>query len=99
MKRLSSTVALMNSEDYKDRFVAEYAQTKIRYDNLHRLLVKAEAGTLGFTHSSPLDLLKEQKRHMGEYLHCLEVRAEIEHIDLDPDRPCEGADLSESSKI
>ena len=28
---LKDTVALMESDDYKDRFKAEYYQTKIRY--------------------------------------------------------------------
>ena len=29
---LKDTVELMNSEDYKERFKAEYLQAKIRYD-------------------------------------------------------------------
>lgn len=79
---LSDTTELMNSSDYKDRFKAEYYQTKIRYDNLHKMLTKYEAGTLEFTPSCPSELLREQKRNMGLYLHCLEVRAEIEKIEL-----------------
>ena len=79
---LKNTAKLMKSEDYKDRFRAEYFQTKIRYDKLHKMIVKHEAGVLKFTPSCSIDLLKEQKRHMGEYLHCLEIRAEIEKIDL-----------------
>ena len=31
---LSDTIALMNSKDYKDRFCAEYWQTKIRFGKL-----------------------------------------------------------------
>ena len=46
---LEETISLMNSEDYKDRFKAEYYQTKIRYEKLHKLLVKHVAGTLNFT--------------------------------------------------
>ena len=79
---IMDTVSLMNSSDYGDRFIAEYHQTKIRYDKLHAMIVKYEAGTLSFTPDCSLDLLKEQARHMGNYLHVLEVRAEIEHIDL-----------------
>lgn len=30
--KLSDTVQMMNSADYKERFKAEYWQTKIRYD-------------------------------------------------------------------
>lgn len=79
---LQDTVALMNSEDYKERFKAEYFQTKIRYDKLHKMLVKAEAKTLDFQPSCPLSTLISQKRCMGEYLKQLEIRAEIEGIDL-----------------
>ena len=28
------------------------------------------------------ELLRQQKRHMGEYLHDLEIRAEIEGVEL-----------------
>ena len=82
MKDLKDTVAMMNSEDFKERFRAEYFQTKIQYEKLHAMTIKYEAGTLNFTPSCSLELLNEQKRHMGNYLHCLEVRAEIEKIDL-----------------
>ena len=76
------TVAGMLSADYKERFKAEYRQTKIRYDKLHKMLVKADASKLEFTPTSPLGLLKDQKMHMGRYLYCLEVRAQIEGIEL-----------------
>jgi hypothetical protein len=79
---LMDTVNIMNSSDYKERFAAEYWQTKIRYDKLHKMCTKYEAGTLDFTPDCPLDLLKQQKKAMGEYLHCLEVRAEIECVKL-----------------
>ena len=79
---LKETIEMMNSPDYKERFKAEYQQTKIRYEKLHRMCIKYEAGTLDFTPNCPLDLLKEQKAAMGRYLGCLEVRAEIEGIEL-----------------
>lgn len=79
---LKDTVELMNSNDYKERFKAEYLQTKIRYDKLHKMTVKYEAGTLNFEPSCPLEILKEQKSYMGNYLRMLEIRAEIEKIDL-----------------
>lgn len=79
---LKDTIELMNSEDYKERFKAEYFQTKIRYDKLHTMTIKYEAGTLNFEPSCSLELLKEQKSYMGNYLKILEVRAEIEGIDL-----------------
>ena len=79
---LMDTVNIMNSSDYKERFAAEYWQTKIRYNKLHQMCTKYEAGTLDFTPTCSLELLKEQKAAMGKYLHCLEVRAEIEGIKL-----------------
>lgn len=78
--RLFDTVEMMFSDDYKKRFVAEYVQTKIRYKKLHRMTTKYEAGTLDFEPQCSLELLKEQKMHMGNYIHTLEVRAEIENI-------------------
>lgn len=80
---LKDTVELMNSSDYKERFKAEYLQVKLRYNKLHKMLIKNQAGKLDFTPSCPITLLTEQKRYMGEYLRCLEVRAEIEGISLE----------------
>lgn len=80
---LEETRDKMVSADYKERFYAEYWQTKIRYDKLHRILVKLEAGTLDFTlPTCPRDLLEAQARYMGMYLHQLEIRAEHEKVDL-----------------
>jgi len=79
---LKETIDLMNSADYKDRFKAEYLQTKIRYEKLHNMIVKYEAGTLDFVPDCPLELLKSQASMMGNYLFALEKRAEIEKIEL-----------------
>lgn len=79
---LKDTVQLMESEDFKDRFVAEYQQTKIRYDRLHKMIVKYEAGKLTFTPVTPLEVLKKQASHMGQYLYILELRAQLENIEL-----------------
>ena len=79
---LKDTIEMMQSDDFKERFKAEYKQTKIRYEKLHKTLIKAEAGKLNFTPSCPISLLKDQAHHMGMYLYCLEVRAEYEGIDL-----------------
>jgi hypothetical protein len=79
---LKDTIELMQSDDYKARFKAEYWQTKIRYDKLHKMLVKHEAGTLEFEPKCPVGMLREQKSHMGYYLQMLEIRAEIEGIEL-----------------
>lgn len=79
---LRSTVEMMLSSDYKERFRAEYFQTKIRYEKLHRMTIQYEAGTLSASPDCSLLLLSNQKRAMGEYLHALEVRAEREKISL-----------------
>ena len=78
----AATSTMMLSPDYKERFKAEYWHVKHRYDRLHNMVVKYEAGTLDFTPNCPLDLLKEQKAAMGKYLYTLEVRAQIEKVDL-----------------
>ena len=79
---LKDTIEMMNSEDYKERFKAEYYQTKIRYDKLHKMIIKCEADTLGFVPNTPINLLCEQAQYMGNHLRILEIRAEIEKIEL-----------------
>lgn len=79
---LKDTIDLMCSHIYKDRFKAEYLQTKIRYEKLHKMIVKYECGKLNFTPDCSLELLKKQASAMGNYLYCLEMRAEIEGIEL-----------------
>lgn len=74
--------AVDENGDWKDRFKAEYKQLKDRYDKLHNMCIKYEAGTLDFEPNCPLALLKEQKAAMGNYLRVLEVRGEIENVDL-----------------
>ena len=83
---LKETVELMNSVDYKDRFIAEYRQVKIRYEKLKNFCNKIEVETmLGkevTKHDCPLELLREQQKYMGLYLSVLEKRALIENIVL-----------------
>ena len=79
---LKDTIEFMNSDNYIERFKAEYYQTKIRYEKLHKMTIKYEAKTLTFTPTCSLELLKEQKMYMGNYLRILEIRAEIENITL-----------------
>lgn len=80
--RLSDVTELATSADYRDRFLGEYLETKIRYEKLHKMLIKAEAGKLDFTPCCPIALLESQARCMENYLHALEVRAQYENIDL-----------------
>ena len=79
---LMDTIELMNSDDYKERFIAEYNQVNIRYKKLHQVISKYEAGDLEFAPDCPLKLLKRQASAMCEYLTVLDKRAEIEGIDL-----------------
>lgn len=83
---LSDTADMMSSTDYKERFKAEYCQTKIRYTKLKSFINRIEAaqraGTEEPKHDCPLDLLMDQQHYMERYLHILEVRAIIENIIL-----------------
>ena len=79
---LKDTIDLMQSEDYKERFKAEYYQVKIRLEKLYEMLVRYDAGTLGFTPDCSIQLLKDQLSIMRDYLYALQVRAEIENIEL-----------------
>lgn len=67
---------------YVNRMIAEYHELKDKYTKLHRMLVKHEAGTLDFEPTCPIELLEHQANVMGEYLHILEVRAEIKNVKL-----------------
>lgn len=68
--------------NYVQRMVAEYYELKDKYIKLHSMLVKHEAGTLDFELTCPIELLERQANVMREYLHILEVRAEIENVEL-----------------
>lgn len=86
MNNLTETVDFMKSNDYKERFIAEYWQLKIRYDKLTNFVAKIEIaeikGETSPKHDCPLSLLRMQKKYMGEYLVTLEARAKIENINL-----------------
>lgn len=69
-------------DDYKERMKKEYAEFKDKYNKLHNMLVKYDAGKLEFTPTCPIELLREQASVMGRYLYILETRALIEEVDL-----------------
>ena len=63
---LSDTFDLMTSTNYKERFKAEYLQTKIRYEKLKNFCNKIEAASLSENvkepvHDCPLELLRKQQ--------------------------------------
>lgn len=77
---LKDTIKLMESNDYKDRFKAEYYQVKIRKEKLQKTLDNWQH--LSFSPDSPKRYLKFQYDIMREYIKILEQRAEKENIDL-----------------
>ena len=88
VNELEATVPLMLSDDYRARFIAEYRQLKARYERLKYFNTVIEASHMSTKikepeHDCSADLLRDQQRLMGEYLHKLEVRAVIERINLE----------------
>ncbi len=79
---LSDTVNLMVSKNYKERFIAEYWQVKIRYEKLKNMLDRWDYGDLDFLPDCPRELYNIQICGMKQYLDILERRAKIENIDL-----------------
>ena len=80
--KLIDTVEMMNSENYKERFRAEYFQLDIRINGLSNMLEKYKRGTLTFTPSCSHEVLYTQLIHMENYKKSLEERAKIENIVL-----------------
>jgi hypothetical protein len=68
---------------WQDRMKTEYRHLKARYERLHKMLVRYDAGTLDFKPTCPIELLREQASVMGRYLYILETRAEIEGVKLE----------------
>ena len=83
MMELHETVCDMLDECYKKRFRAEYWQLRIRIEKLTTLVIKYREGTLGFQPSCSLDILENQLYAMQRYLSMLELRAEIEKVNLE----------------
>lgn len=79
---LNDTVDLMRSGDYKDRFIAEYAQAMIRAQKLELLLIDYRNKTLDFIPSTDIDTLTDQLTYMNRYILILQKRAKIESITL-----------------
>lgn len=77
---LKDTAELMNSADYKERFLAEYYQASIRYQKLKAMVEKWDNGELNFTPTCPRSIYDLQLRAMKDYFAILEARASIEDI-------------------
>lgn len=87
---LRVTAPLMESADYRERMLAEYWQTKIRYERLKKLTTRLEAEKVKLQpglpeqklNGTPAEVLQRQQAVMGEYLHILELRAACEGVAL-----------------
>ena len=79
---LKDTIEMMNSNDYKERFKAEYYQLVIRYRGLKSMLIKWDEGTLNFEPTCPRSTYNMQIKAMIDYIVVLEARAVIEGVDL-----------------
>lgn len=82
IKTLKDTAELMNSDDYRERFVAEYKQLTIRYKGLKTMLEKWDKGELNFEPICPRSVYKLQIKAMEDYITVLQARAAIEGIVL-----------------
>lgn len=80
---LADTAEMMNSDDYKERFQAEYAQLIIRYYKLRDMLSKWDNKSLEFKPDCPRSTYNMQIKVMEDYIAVLEARAVMENIDLE----------------
>lgn len=79
---LKDTVEMMNSNDYKESFKAEYYQLVTRYRGLKSMLTKWDEGTLNFEPTCPRSTYNMQIKAMVDYIAVLEARAVMEGVDL-----------------
>lgn len=79
---LQITSEMMNSKNYKDRFIAEYFQVKIRLDKLKQRLKNWDEHNLDFFPSCPRSTYDMQVEAMTYYKNVLEARAKMENIVL-----------------
>lgn len=81
---LKETVEGMLSEDYKERFIAEYQQVIIRLRSLKNMIDAYREDRLDFTPETPIELLDDQYKYMTLYAGALVKRAKLyEGIDLE----------------
>ena len=80
--QLKDTIEMMNSEDFKERFKAEYFQLSIRLDALTGMLYKWKNNMLDFEPKCSKETLENQVIFMQGYLDILRLRSELEEIVL-----------------
>ena len=77
---LRDTIDMMQSLDYKERFKAEYHQTKIRYDKLKKMVDNWDI--LLFKPTCKKEIYLTQLDAMKAYLDILKLRAIKENVEL-----------------
>ena len=77
---LKDTVEMMLSDDYKERFKAEYYQLKIRCEKLEAAIKGYDNGEVNF--DAPPELFRQQLDYMVNYKFIMEQRATYEGITL-----------------
>lgn len=88
MKELKDTVDLMLSDDPRDRFKAEYWQTKIRFDRLNKTILEYDNDAKSSAPPCPSrETLLLQGMRMASYLSLLRLRAKMEGIDIADHEP------------
>ena len=80
--QLKDTIEMMTSEDFKERFKAEYYQLLLRLDDLTSMLIKWKNNMLDFEPKCSKETLENQVIFMQGYIAILRLRAKIEEIDL-----------------
>ena len=80
--QLKETVPMMESTDYKERFMAEYYQLLIRLDSLTAMIIKWKNNMLDFEPKCSKEILEQQVIFMQGYIDILRLRAKIEEIYL-----------------
>ena len=80
---LKDTADMMVSDDYKERFKAEFYQLENRINGLEGMIKKWDEGTLEFKPTCPRGLYDQQLKSMKEYYATLIIRAQIEGIKVD----------------
>lgn len=79
---LTDTLSMMSSDDYKERFLAEYIQICVRLSKLKNMLERLDNKTLLFEPDCPYELLRKQADVMLEYGKILQERVKYENIEL-----------------
>ena len=77
-----STVPMMLSDDYKERFRAEYYQLFRRYESLAKMIQDWDDGKLNFEPTCDRFIYRLQLRAMADYRDILAERAKEEDIDI-----------------